>query len=146
MRVKGPWSAQEIEGFLAATVIPMRLAVVTSQGDPLVLSLWFLPLDGALWCACNRHAQTARILRANPRCAFEIAGDRPPYRGVRGKGSTSLHDDKGPDVLARLMTRYGIGATTRLGRFLTLRAGDETAVRIVPRSLMSWDFTERMTD
>ena len=146
MRVKGPWPPQAIERFLAETVIPMRLAGATPSGDPLVLSLWFLPLDGTLWCACNRNAYMARMLRTNPKCAFEIAGDQPPYRGIRGKGNASLHDDMGPDILARLMARYGIGATSRLGRFLTQRPEDETAICIVPRSLMSWDYTERMTD
>jgi Pyridoxamine 5'-phosphate oxidase len=145
MRLTGPWSTAEIDGFLAASIIPLRLAVVTGSGEPLVLSLWFIPLEGALWCATPRTALVAGALRANPRCAFEVAGDQPPYKGVRGQANVKLHDDRGADILRRMLYRYAIAPDGKLGRMLIARAGNETALRIEPHRMTSWDFTGRMT-
>jgi nitroimidazol reductase NimA-like FMN-containing flavoprotein (pyridoxamine 5'-phosphate oxidase superfamily) len=146
MRLNGPWSAEKIGSFLDGAIIPMRLAVVAPDGMPLVASLWFVPEGEHLWCATNRRAHIVKLLALNPKCAFEIAGDTPPYRGVRGQGHASLHDDRGAAILQALLTRYHISPASKLGQFLAANAADETAIRIVPRSLMSWDFTERMTE
>jgi hypothetical protein len=77
MHLQGPWSADEIGAFLQASVIPLRLGVVRPEGTPLVLSLWFVPQDGALCCATNREAYVEKLLRRKPRCAFEVAAIAP---------------------------------------------------------------------
>ena len=78
MQIRGPWSAEESVSFLRGSAIPLRLGVVRPDGGPLVLSLWFMPQDGAIWCATRRDAYVAGVLRCEPRCAFEVASDAPP--------------------------------------------------------------------
>ena len=68
----------------AKTVIPVRLSVLKADGAPALASLWFEPHEDALWCAVQDDAFIARCLRGDARCAFEVAGDLPPYRGLRG--------------------------------------------------------------
>jgi nitroimidazol reductase NimA-like FMN-containing flavoprotein (pyridoxamine 5'-phosphate oxidase superfamily) len=145
MHLQGPWSAEEIGAFLQASVIPLRLGVVRPEGTPLVLSLWFVPQDGALCCATSRDAYVAKLLRREPRCAFEVAADNPPYKGVRGQGRASLHDEQGAEILDRLLDRYAISPTSKLGRMLLARAENETAIQILPHRMTSWDFTARMS-
>jgi len=82
----GPWSVAEVESYLAETVVPLRLACVSSRGWPQVVSLWFEYRDGALWCATQRTARVATQLARDERCGFEVAPCEPPYRGVRGQG------------------------------------------------------------
>jgi len=41
MRLKGPWPNERVAAYLDEAVIPMRLAVASASGAPLVLSLWF---------------------------------------------------------------------------------------------------------
>jgi hypothetical protein len=51
-------------------------------------------LDGdRAWA--NGRARILEYLRVEPRCGFEVASDRPPYRGVRGQGVASLHPAEG---------------------------------------------------
>jgi hypothetical protein len=140
----GAWGEREIAAYLAAARIPLRLAASDSAGFPRVLSLWFLPEDGALWCATQATALVARMIAARPRCGFEVAGDTPPYRGVRGHGTASLHPGRGAEVLAALLARYGIAPDSRLARSLMAKAASEVAIRIEPRSITSWDFSQRM--
>lgn len=144
-RSRGPWGAAEVESYLRHTVIPARLAAVAPSGWPIVLSLWYL-LDGeTIVCATQRSSGIVRALEHDPRCAFEIAGERPPYRGVRGRGTVEIAPEGAVETLTALIERY-LGSTgTPLARWLLARADDEVCIRITPTELSTWDYTERMS-
>jgi nitroimidazol reductase NimA-like FMN-containing flavoprotein (pyridoxamine 5'-phosphate oxidase superfamily) len=144
MRPTGVWTEQQVAAFLEEAVIPIRLAVGDETGGPLVLSVWFVPDAGGLWCATNRGARLIRYLESDPRCGFEIAADAPPYRGVRGQGQASLHPEQGEAILRRLLSRYAIDPASGLARMLLAKAEQEVAIRITPERLTSWDFSRRM--
>jgi len=140
------WSAEEIRTHLADAVIPVRLALNARSGYPLICSLWYLFEDDQLWCAVQRDAKAARLLEADPRCAFEVAADAPPYRGVRGQGRGALVAERGEAVLGRLLDRYLGGRESDLARWLLGRGRTEVALRIKPLWLTAWDFSGRMKD
>lgn len=144
-RVRGPWSGPEVAAFLRDVVIPLRLAATTPTGWPLVLSLWFV-LDGdELVCATQRCASIVHVLERNPRCAFEVASEQPPYRGVRGRGPVRVETDGALEALDALIERY-LGTTgNSLARWLRSRADTEVCLRITPVELSSWDYTRRMS-
>lgn len=133
-----------IIAFLEDSRIPLRLAVNDASGCPLVVSLWFLYEDGAIWCATNAKARVLAHLSREGRCGFEVAGDTPPYRGLRGRGQVSLHPERGGAVLKHLLARYGIAADSRLAAMLLARIDQEVAIRIAPERFSSWDFSRRM--
>ena len=138
----GPWSPTEIEAFLRASVIPVRLATVGRRG-PLVQSVWFEYADASLWCATQADSVLARRLRRDPHVGWEVAADAPPYRGVRGTGTAALVEDAEP-VLRRLIGRYGQGGTS-LADWLLARTESELAIRIGDLRITSWDYADRMT-
>ena len=146
MIYKGPWSKERIDSFLEGTKIPIRLACNGASGHPVLISLWFIPLGDKLWCATQRTARIAAILSRDPRCAFEVSVERPPYCGVRGPALAALHDDCGEDILRKLIDRYLGNATSHLARFLLARVERETAIAIEPQIIVSWDYRERMRD
>jgi hypothetical protein len=143
---KGPWSPVEIERFLRASRIPLRLACNGASGHPVLASLWFLPVGRTLWCATQRSSSVVSILARDPRCAFEVSVETPPYRGVRGSGRATLHDDRGDEMLRALIDRYLGDATSRLAGLLLARVEHETAISIEPQRWVSWDYRERMSD
>jgi hypothetical protein len=146
IRRSGPWSESEVRDFLAEACIPMRLAVNTPSGFPVVLSLWFLTEGDELLAAVHRDARVATRLREDARCAFEIAPNDPPYRGVRGQANARLEADGAGPLLERLLVRY-LGTTdSSLGRFLLGRADEELVVRLRPVWVGTWDYTSRMED
>jgi Pyridoxamine 5'-phosphate oxidase len=127
------------------TVVPVRLACLTASGWPLVLSLWFLYRDRALWCASRPGARVVAHLERDARCAFEVARDTPPYRGVRGQARATVVRGEGDRLLGELIDRYLGGRASPLARRLLAGAADEVAIRVVPTRLISWDYASRMT-
>lgn len=146
IRRSGPWSESRVREFLAETRIPMRLGANTDSGFPVVLSLWFLPDGDQLLGAVHQDARIAKRLTDDPRCAFEIAPDEPPYRGVRGQAMASLEPDGAGELLERLLDRYLGSTDSSLARFLLSRADEELVVRLRPTWISSWDYTRRMED
>jgi nitroimidazol reductase NimA-like FMN-containing flavoprotein (pyridoxamine 5'-phosphate oxidase superfamily) len=144
-RRDGPWSEAEVDAHLERTLVPLRLGCASREGGPLVASLWYVYEDGALWCATRGSARVAQLLWEDPRCAFEVAADAPPYRGVRGQGRADLLPERGEAVLRRLIRRYLGSEDVPLARRLLRRPEAEVALRIVPRRLVSWDYGARMS-
>lgn len=143
MKLKGPWNEAEIGDYLTETRVPIRLSTAGRNACPMVVSVWYLWRDGALWCASTRKAAVVRALTAEPRCGFEIARDAPPYFGVRGQGRAEILPDGGP-LLRELYLRYGGDENHEFGQWLLGRDAEEVRIRITPERMMSWDYRKRM--
>ncbi|MCA9576244.1 MAG: hypothetical protein R3B40_22175 [Polyangiales bacterium] len=143
---QGPYSPPQLAAFLDATVVPMRLAVQTSGAFPVLLSLWFAREEGQLLAAVHRDAKIVRRLQDNPRCAFEVALNTPPYRGVRGQAEVHVDPARGAEVLERLLLRYLGSTDSKLASWLLSRRHEELALVLDPVHLESWDYSARMQD
>jgi nitroimidazol reductase NimA-like FMN-containing flavoprotein (pyridoxamine 5'-phosphate oxidase superfamily) len=144
VRSSSAWDLQQIDEFLRAAVIPIRLACNDKKGVPLICSLWYLFADDALWCATQQSASVVALLERAPCCAFEVAPESMPYRGVRGQGQVTVLQDDGPAVLQQLIDRYLGARDTQFAAWLLGRSATEVAIKIEPDWLTSWDFGSRM--
>ena len=144
IRSTSAWDDHQIDRFLADTVIPIRLACIDRDGEPLVCSLWYLYSEGALWCATQQSANLVAFLEAEPCCGFEVAPEAMPYRGVRGQGRVSLSAAQGPDILLRLIDRYLGNRKSSFASWLIARSATEVAIRLEADWMTSWDFSKRM--
>lgn len=137
-------SRQALRDFLSETKIPIRLAALTSGGWPIVMSLWFVLLEGKVWCATQRGAKIVSYLRRDPRCAFEVAPDEPPYRGLRGRAEARIDEVRGEEILRILLDRYLEGQDSPLAQQLLSKRDSEIAIELTPMSAHTWDFRKRM--
>ena len=142
--LRGPWSAEMVRAHLDTSVIPLRIGVESGTGWPLVLSVWFVADGFELLGATRPTSALVRCLERQPRCGFEVASDRPPYAGVRGRAHVELDPAAGAQVLDRLLMRYLGSVETPLGERLRATAADEVCFRLQPVSITSWDFRRRM--
>ena len=136
----------EMQSFMQQTIIPLRLACVTESGWPLTPSLWYVSLDGAIYCATQQSARVVRYLQNEPRCGFEIASDLPPYCGMRGQAKAVIEPEKGAAVLETLLLRYLNSTDNDLARGLLSKKDKEVAIRIEPVNITTWNFKDRMQD
>jgi hypothetical protein len=133
-----------IEQYLKEILIPLRLSCGSTSGWPVVLSLWYLYEDGDLFCATPQAARVVSYLEGESRCAFEVASDQPPYCGVRGRALASIQEDRGTEILERLLIRYLGGIDNNLAVQLLSRKEPEVAIRLKPISYHTWNFSDRM--
>ncbi len=138
------FDAEQIEQFLSSKVIPLRLSCNTNSGYPLLSSLWFFYEQGSLFCATHESTALVRYLKEDSRCAFEVAVNEPPYKGVRGQGHAHLERADADSILGRLIDRYLGHRKSELARWLLSRVDEEYVIRIVPQWVSSWDYTARM--
>ncbi|AFK19793.1 pyridoxamine 5'-phosphate oxidase family protein [Haloferax mediterranei ATCC 33500] len=143
----GPWSRERVEEFLTMTTIPVRLSCRTPADDLWMLSLWYEwdAEQSELRCATSADADVVRFLRAYDDVAFEISTNDPPYRGVRGRGTTTVEADEQKTVLRRLIGRYLGDDDTPLAERLLSPERDEVTIRIRPTKLHTWDYASRMS-
>lgn len=138
------YSAEEIEQFLLSHAIPVRLACNANDRYPLLSSLWFFYEQGTIFCATHENSAVAKYLQEDSHCAFEIAVNEPPYKGVRGQGHAHLERTRSAEVLGLLIDRYLGDRKSQLAKWLLGRCDEEYVIRIVPAWVSSWDYTERM--
>jgi nitroimidazol reductase NimA-like FMN-containing flavoprotein (pyridoxamine 5'-phosphate oxidase superfamily) len=143
-RISGPLDRDGIALFLDESLIPVRLACVAPSGWPIVVSLWFARRGDELVCATQRSSSLVRALEHEPRCAFEVAGERPPYRGGRGRARVTIEPDEGLATLAELVSRYLGGTEGSFARWLLGRTSPEVVLRLDPVEISSWDYSRRM--
>lgn len=168
MHVRGQLSSAELAAFLEETAIPLRLACRTPQDNLWMCSLWFRVVtadepgdeaaadgataDGAtdenwrLQCATAASADVVSFLESDPGAAFEVSTNRPPYAGVRGRGTVSIEPDPGKETLRDLLERYLGGTDSQLARTLLDPEREEVTLTLEPAVVYGWDYASRMGD
>ena len=124
--------------------IPMRFSCFTNSGWPVILSLWYLQRGDEFFCATQKNAKVIDYLKQNPKCAFEIARDKPPYLGIRGRGKVVLREDLGEEILEELILRYLGDKNSTLAKYLLDQSKNEVAIEIIPMKIFTWDYSGRM--
>lgn len=126
--------------------IPIRIAFLTSDGIPNILSLWYEQINGKLYCATQKTAKIVSHFEKNSLCGFEIAADKPPYKGVRGNGIAKIIPEDGVKILNILINKYLGDKTSTLSKFLKENEKNEVAIEIIPEKIFYYDYSKRMKD
>ena len=136
---------QYVERELAPdTKIPIRIGFIKSNGYPSIISLWYIDIDGKIYCATQKTAKIIQYLETNPSCGFEIASDQPPYKGSRGEGVVKIIPSKGPEILNLLIKKYLGEKESTLSKFLRGHSQNEIAIEITPTKIFHYDYSKRM--
>lgn len=128
------------------TKIPIRIAFLKPDGVPNIISLWYEEIEGKLYCATQKSAKIVSYLQKNPTCGFEIATDKPPYKGTRGSGTARIIEEKGEEILKILMMKYLGDKESILSRILKKNVKTEVAIEITPEKIFHYDYSMRMRD
>ncbi|WP_295871216.1 pyridoxamine 5'-phosphate oxidase family protein [uncultured Zhongshania sp.] len=130
--------------FLKEQRSPLRLAVIDSDGFPIVCSLWYIVDGEQILCASHASAKIIRVLKNNPHCAFDVSVNNSPYRGARGKAIATLAKDSNGLVLTKLIDRYVGDSQPSLKKWLLSRSADEYVIKLETKTLSGWDYGDRM--
>ena len=134
----------EIDKFIPDSKIPIRIGFIKGNSTPAVVSLWYVCKNGKIYCATQKTAKIVSYLKKNPVCGFEIASDKPPYKGMRGKGTTRILNETGAYVLDLLMEKYLGEKESTLSKFLRNNSKTEVAIEITLQKIFHYDYSKRM--
>lgn len=123
----------EISKILDGLACPMRLASLSSNGFPLISTLWFIYDKGLFWCITQERTLLRRNLAADPRCAFEIGLEGRRFKLLRGQGLATLDLEDGRRVTELMISRYIKDPNGRSARALRAQIPTEYAIAIEPR-------------
>ena len=137
---------EEIDKFVPDSKIPIRIAFMKSANLPAVISLWYVCNDGKIYCASQKTAKIVSYLKKNPACGFEIAADKPPYKGMRGEGTARILNETGAYVLDLLIEKYLGEKESTLSKLLRNNSKTEVAIEITPQKIFHYDYSKRMKD
>ncbi|MFB5636558.1 pyridoxamine 5'-phosphate oxidase family protein [Candidatus Nitrosopumilus sediminis] len=126
--------------------IPIRIAFIKHDGSPNIISLWYELIEGKIYCATQKKAKIVSYLEKNPHCGFEIAADKPPYKGFRGTGLAKIIPSDGKKILSLLMAKYLGDKTSTLSQYLQKNLSTEVAIEITPQKIVYYDYSKRMKD
>ena len=136
---------QYVERELAPdTKIPIRIGFIKPNGAPSIISLWYIDINGKIYCATQKTAKIIQYLENHPTCGFEIAADSPPYKGSRGEGTAKIIPSKGPEILKILIKKYLGDKESTLSKFLINHSKNEIAIEITPNKIFHYDYSKRM--
>ena len=135
---------KNIDEFIPDSKIPIRIAFMKSSTMPAVISLWYVCNEDKIYCATQKTAKIVSYLKKNPICGFEIAADKPPYKGIRGEGTVRILNETGAYVLDLLIEKYLGEKESKLSKFLKVNSKTEVAIEITPQKLFHYDYSKRM--
>jgi PPOX class probable F420-dependent enzyme len=95
----------EANAFLDEPGVLMRVAVVRSDGSPLVVPIWFIHQSGSIYFTPREKTEWFGCLRRDPRVALCIDEQPHPYRKVLVEGEAELVHDVGEDDVWRDLYR-----------------------------------------
>jgi general stress protein 26 len=134
-----PLSPAELAEFLAAPRL-VHFATVSRDGAARVRPLWYLYEDGVFWFTTRLEARwTGADVSEFGRAALSVASEDRPYRAVVARGPVEVWTEDREHLLERIAVRYG-EEEGRAWLSHALQEQDRVVLRMVPETLVSWDY------
>lgn len=129
---------QELDAFLDEQRT-IRLATVGPAGEPHVVPLWFVWLDGSVYMNTTLGNVTVENLERDPRATGSVddGDDYDTLRGVVLAGTAARADDdpRVDQVIGRWSNKYTGGEAPPFTRWR-----NRVFLRLDPQRVASWDF------
>ena len=136
-------SRQAMKMFLGAQKV-CRLATVDRRGQPHVVPVWHILLDGDLYIETSPSSKKGLNLKANPKMALVVdAGDSfDAYKGVMIQGRVEFVKDKKMLVRFReAMAQRYFGTSEHPGYKYLVGGGDPLLMKVIPEKVVTWDYS-----
>jgi general stress protein 26 len=136
-----PLTEQETTYFLTNGRLNIHLGTLDEKGEPNIHPAWYYfdPSKDRLYVGTCKNSKIARNLRKIGTVFFCIDDPNPPYKGVRGKATVSIHEDINFNlpIFENIASRYLEGSEKN--NYLTNMQKDYIILEIMPKVYSTWD-------
>ncbi len=139
----GKMSRQVTKVFLGQQKV-CRLATVDRLGQPHVVPVWHIILDGDIYIETSPNSKKGKNLKANPKVALVVdAGDAfDNYKGIMIQGTVEVVKDK--QMLRRFrdaMAQRYFGTADHQGYKYLVSGSDPLLLKVIPKRVVTWDYS-----
>ena len=123
-----------------------RLATVDRRGQPHVVPVWHILLDGDLYIETSPSSKKGLNLKTNPKMALVVdAGDTfDTYKGVMIQGRVEFVKDKKMLVRFRdAMAQRYFGTSEHPGYKYLVSGSDPLLMKVIPKKIITWDYSQK---
>ena len=123
-----------------------RLATVDRRGQPHVVPVWHILLDGDLYIETSPNSKKGLNLKTNPKMALVVdAGDTfDTYKGVMIQGRVEFVKDKKMLVRFRdAMAQRYFGTSEHPGYKYLVSGSDPLLMKVIPKKIITWDYSQK---
>jgi PPOX class probable F420-dependent enzyme len=138
-------SRQAMKIFLGEQKV-CRLATVDRRGQPHVVPVWHILLDGDLYIETSPKSKKGLNLKTNPKIALVVdAGDSfDAYKGVMIQGRVEFVKDKKMLVRFReAMAQRYFGTSEHPGYKYLVSGSDPLLMKVLPEKVVTWDYSQK---
>jgi nitroimidazol reductase NimA-like FMN-containing flavoprotein (pyridoxamine 5'-phosphate oxidase superfamily) len=137
-------SQSEIEEFFRNSKTLLRLGTIDEKGGPMIHPVWYYYDDERLYILTSKNSRKAKNMERRRKVYFSVDTEIEPYKGVKGKATTSLVKDsaKVQTITERMITKY-MGSLDNPGAKYMMdgvKSGSEEVVEIAPAYYSVWDY------
>lgn len=136
----------EVRDFLSNKQLFARIGSIDKKGDPNVHPVWYYFDDYKIYFETGKESRKAQNLRNKNTIYFCIDDDTPPYKGVRGKGKTSVleNTEKSLPIAEKLLIKYTGGLDNKMAKFIlnSVKTGEAVVIEIDPSYFATWDHSK----
>jgi uncharacterized pyridoxamine 5'-phosphate oxidase family protein len=124
----------------------LHLGTVDSKGEPSVtpVGYYFDSDSNKIYIPTHKNSKKVRNLSNNKIVSFCIDDPNPPYKGVRGKGEVSIHEeiDYNRLIAEKLLMRTlgSLENPTSIWLLGEIGKGNEVILEISPRYYSTWNY------
>ncbi len=144
-----PLTEQEIKDFLANSKLNLHLGTIDEKQEANIHPTWYYfdILTNKLYVETSKDSKKISNVRENKTVYFCIDDSNPPYKGVRGKGEVTIHEDTvfNVPVAEKIMVRYLGDLEHPMAKSLltNMKNGDSVMLEITPNYYSTWDYSQR---
>ena len=138
-------SRQAMKIFLGEQKV-CRLATADRFGQPHVVPVWHILLDGDLYIETSPSSKKGLNLKTNPKLALVVdAGDTfDTYKGVMIQGRVEFVKDKKMLVRFReAMAQRYFGTSEHPGYKYLVSGSDPLLMKVIPEKVVTWDYSQK---
>ncbi len=133
----------EIRKFLQDGSIPLRLAMIEKDGDPVIYPVWFHFEDDRIYFFTGKNSRKVGNLSRSNRVYFCIDSEGQPYKGVKGKASVAIvtQVEKAQGIAGNIIKKYLGNLNSSYAKTMIdgVKSGKEIVVELDPVYYSTWD-------
>jgi nitroimidazol reductase NimA-like FMN-containing flavoprotein (pyridoxamine 5'-phosphate oxidase superfamily) len=134
----------EVEEFLGNSKLVLRLGAIDRKGEAVIYPVWYYFQNNKLYIFTDKESDKARNLTRNGRVYFTVDTNSEPYKGVRGKGTSTVVEDvsKAEAILEKIIIKYLGGLDDPYAKSLieSAKLGSSSVIEITPDYYTVWDY------